>query len=174
MADIDIDPFGEHESRPEELTDEHIPLDPVTPGRSTWEPDRGEQETSFGGESQRTKLMKDYVGDLYKRLSENIGETPELFHYDYFKLEGGRLYYIGSRKPLTTEGKLKSVGMLAEILGKNRLRRLGFNISVGPLTARQAVMLNKSAEELPSESDIPKADDTELQEIVEKASGIIS
>ena len=48
MADIDIDPFGEHESRPEEPTDEHILLDPVTPGRSsTWEPDRGEQETSY-------------------------------------------------------------------------------------------------------------------------------
>ena len=31
MADIDIDPFGEHKSRPEEPTDEHIPLDPVTP-----------------------------------------------------------------------------------------------------------------------------------------------
>ena len=30
MADIDIDPFGEHESRPEEPTDEHIPLDLVT------------------------------------------------------------------------------------------------------------------------------------------------
>ena len=55
MADIDIDPFGEHESRPEEPTDEHIPFDPVTPGRSsTWVPDRGEQETSFRGESQRT------------------------------------------------------------------------------------------------------------------------
>ena len=168
-------PFGEHESRTDERMDEHIPLDPVTPGRSsTWEPDRGEQETSFGGECQRTKLMKDYVRDLYKRLSENIGETPELFHYDYFKLEGGELYYIGSRKPLTNEGKLKSVEMIADILGKNRLRRLGFNILVGKLTARQAVMLNKAAEELPSESYITKADDTELQEIVEKASGIIS
>ena len=63
MADVDIDPFGEHESRPEEPTDENIP----TPGRSTWEPTR-EQETSFGGrESQRTKLMKDYVKDLYKK-----------------------------------------------------------------------------------------------------------
>ena len=31
MADIDIDPFEEHESRPEEPTDEHISLDPVTP-----------------------------------------------------------------------------------------------------------------------------------------------
>ena len=174
MADIDIDPFGEHESKPEEPTDEHIPLDPVTPGRSTWEPDRGKQETSFGGESQGTKLMKDYVRDLYKRLSENIDETPELFHYDYFKLEGRELYYIGSRKPLTTEGKQKSVGMIADILGKNRLCRLGVNIPVGKLTARQAIMLNKAAEELPSESDITKVDDIELQEIAEKASGIIS
>ena len=135
MADIDIDPFGEHESRPEEPTDEHIPLDPVTPGRSTLEPDQGEEETSFGGESQRTKLMKDYVRDLYKRLSENICETPELFYYDYFKVKGGELYYVGSRKPLTTEGKLKSVGMIADILGENRLCRLGFNIPVGKLTA---------------------------------------
>ena len=74
MADVDFNPFGEHESRSEEPTDEHIPLTPVTPGRSTWELDRGEQETSFRGESQRTNLMKDYVRDLYKRLSENIGE----------------------------------------------------------------------------------------------------
>ena len=74
MADVDIDPFGEHESRPEEPTDECIPLTPVG-GGSTWEP-TCEQETSFGGESQRTKLMKDYARDLYKKLSENIGETP--------------------------------------------------------------------------------------------------
>ena len=174
MADIDIDPFGEHESRTDEPTDEHISLTPVGGGRSTWEPDRGKQETSFSGESQRTKLMKDYIRDLHKKLSENIGETPELFHYDYFKLEGGELYYIGSRKPLMTEGKLKSVGMLVDTLGKNRLRRLGFNIPVGRITAQQAIMLNKAAEELPSESDITKADDIELQEIVEKASGIIS
>ena len=118
--------------------------------------------------------MKDYVRDLYKRLSENIDETPELFHYDYFKLEDGELYYRGSRKPLTTEGKLKSVGMLADILGKNRLCRLVFNIPVGRITARQAVMLNKAAEKLSSESDITRADDIELQEIVEKTSDIIS
>ena len=66
MADVDIYLFGKRdrtESRPEE-TGENIPFTPV--GKSTWEPDRGEQETSFGGESQRTKLMKDYVTDLYK------------------------------------------------------------------------------------------------------------
>ena len=61
---IFIDPFGEHVSRPEEPTDENIPLDLVTPGGLTWERTR-EQETSFGGrESQRTKLMKDYVKDI--------------------------------------------------------------------------------------------------------------
>ena len=118
--------------------------------------------------------MKDYIKDLYIKLSENIGETPELFHYDYFKLEGGELYYIGNRKPLTIEGKLKSVGMLVDILGKNRLRRLGFNIPVGKVTARKAVMLNKAAEELPSESNITRADDIEFQKIAEKATGIIS
>ena len=64
--------------------------------------------------------------------------------------------------------------MLADILGKNRLHRLGFNIPVGHITARQAVMLNKAAEELPSESDITRADDKELQEIAKKASDIIS
>ena len=64
--------------------------------------------------------------------------------------------------------------MIADILGKNRLRRLGFNIPVGKLTTRQAVMLNKAAKELPSESDITKVDDIELQEIAVKASGIIS
>ena len=73
-----------------------------------------------------------------------------------------------------TERKLKSIGMLADILGKNRLRRLGFNIPVGKVTARKAVMLNKAAEELPSESDITKVDDKELQEIAEKTSGIIA
>ena len=145
MADIDIDPFGEHESRPGQPTDEHIPLDLVIPGRSTWEP-TCEQETSFGGESQRTKLMKDYVKDLYKKISENIGETLEEFHYDYFKLEDGELYCKGKRKPLTTKGVLKLVGMLADILGKGELCNLGFDISRGKVTAQQAVMINKAAE----------------------------
>ena len=71
------------------------------------------------------------------------------------------------------EGNPGPVGMLADILGKNRLHKLGFNIPVGKVTAQQAVMLNKAAEELPSASDITKADDIELQEIAEKASDLI-
>ena len=169
MADIDLDSFGGAEQgRKHDRPEENIP--PVILGERrvpTWEPER-EQGTSFGGpvgallhggESQRTKLMKDYIKDLYRKLSENIDETPEPFHYDYFKLKGGELYYIDNRRPLTTEEKLKSVGMIADILGKNRLRRLGFNIPVGKITAREAVMLNKVKKELPSESDITKADD---------------
>ena len=64
--------------------------------------------------------------------------------------------------------------MIADILGKNRLHRLGFKIPVGDITACQAVMLNKAAEELPSESDITGVDDIELHKIAEKALGIIS
>ena len=91
MADVAIDPFGEHELRTDDNTEtgENILFTLVGGGRSTWEPEKGEQETSFRGESQRTKLMKDYVRDLFEKLSENIGETPEVFHYDHFKLEVG-------------------------------------------------------------------------------------
>ena len=166
MADVDIDPFGEHESRPEEPMGENIPLIPVG-GGSNWEPEC-EQETSFGGESQRNRLMKDYVKDLCKKLSENIGGTSEPFHFDCFKLEDGELYYRGNRKPLMyREGKLKLVGEIAEILG---LHNLGFDIPKGKLTAWQAVMLNRVNKELHSTSDITKADDKELQEIIENAS----
>ena len=64
--------------------------------------------------------------------------------------------------------------MLADILGKNRLCRLGFNIPVGKVTAWQAVMLNKAAEELPSESEVDKVDDIELQEIAKSTENLIS
>ena len=126
MADVDIDPFGEHESRPEEPTDEHIPLDLVTPvgGRSTWELER-EQETSFGGTSV---LHKEYlVGEIYEignkthqRLKPNLS---------LFKLgEDGRLYYKG--KPLMNRnGELKMVGIIADTLGIRGLREMGYNIT---------------------------------------------
>ena len=64
---------------------------------------------------------------------------------------------------------LKSVEMLADILGKGGLRSLGFDILRGKVTAQQAVILNKAAEELPSASGITKADDIKLQEIAAKA-----
>ena len=114
--------------------------------------------------------MRKYVKDLYQKLSENMNQTSEAFHFDYCKLEDGELYYRGRKKPLTTEGELRSVGEIAEILGKNRLRNLGFHIPKGKLTAQQAVTLNRVKEELPSTFDTAKADDIELQEITENAS----
>ena len=127
---------------------------------SPWELEH-EQETSFEGrESQRTKLMKIMLKIYIKRYQKTLVKPQ--------KLQGGELYYKGKRKPLTTKGVLKSVGMLADILGKGGLRNLGFDIPMEKVTARQVVMLNKAAEELPSESDITGADDIELQEIAEK------
>ena len=85
MADIDIDPFGEHESRPEETGGECIPLIPV--GRSSWDPSgvpgpaspwepEHEQETSFRRLSGvRVRLnagfVEDKVNGLYEILSEH-------------------------------------------------------------------------------------------------------
>ena len=106
MIDIDVDPFGDHESRPEEPMGGNIPLTPG--GGSTWEPEH-EQETSFREESQRNRLLKDYGKDLYKTLSENMGETSEAFHFDYFKLTDEELYYRGRSKPLMIEGELNQL-----------------------------------------------------------------
>ena len=62
------------------------------------------------------------------------------------------------------------VGEIAEILGKNRLCNLGFDIPRGQVTAQEAVALNEAEKEMPSASDIAKVDDIELQEITENAS----
>ena len=72
MADADINPFGEHESRPEVPMGENIPLSPV--GGSTWEPER-EQETSFGGESETFKEEK--VKELYQLIGNKTHQRLE-------------------------------------------------------------------------------------------------
>ena len=175
MADVDTDPFEEHKLRPEEPTDEHIPLTPVG-GRSTWEPTLklGEQETSFGGrESQRNRVLKDCVKGLYEILSQKWARTSEVFHYDLFEIRDGKQYFRDKSKPLTTrDGKLRSVKEIKKILGDRGLRDLDFNIPKG-VTAQQATMLNLVEEEIPSASDVDKAGDTELQEIAKSTEDLI-
>ena len=81
MADIDIDPFGEHdrtESRADQ-TGENIPLTPV--GRSTWEPTH-EQETSFGGNAG---FVEDKVNGMYEILSEHFTKNHDVIYYDDFE-----------------------------------------------------------------------------------------
>ena len=58
-------------------------------------------------------------------------------------------------------------------MGKEGLRNLDFNVSKGKVTARQAEMLNKAEEEIPSASDITKVDDLKLQEIAKSTEDLI-
>ena len=68
---------------------------------------------------------------------------------------------------MTRDGMLRSDIEIASIQKKNRLHKLGFHIPRGKVTARQAVMLNVVEEDLPSVSDVAKADDIEPEEITE-------
>ena len=174
MADVDIDPFGKHKSRTEEPTDENIPLDPVTSGGSTWEPTR-EQETSFGGrESQRNRVLIDQLKGLYGKLSQKLPRNSEVFHYDLFELKNSKLYFRDKSTPLITiKGGLKSVKEIMKILGKEGLHNLDFNIPKGKVTSRQAAMLNKVEVAIPSASDVDKAGDIELQEILKSMEDLI-
>ena len=175
MADIDIDPFEEHESRPDEIWGgggESIPLTPV--GRSTWEPKR-EQETMFRGLSgARVRLnagfVEDKVNGLYELLSEDFPKNQNVIYYDDLESIRGELYFKDRDKPLMRKGHLKPYKSIIRILGKNRIYNLGFDVSEWPLSRKQAVALKEAQEELPSAFDITKADNIELREIAEKAS----
>ena len=71
--------------------------------------------------------MKVYIKDLYKKLSENIGGTSEPFHFDYFKLEDGELYYRGRNKPLTYgEGEAKIGWRDKEDIGQRKTSQIRF------------------------------------------------
>ena len=177
MADIDIDPFGEHESRTEESTDENIPLTPVTPGRSTWEPEC-KQETSFGSPevllSRGEILHKEYlVGEIYELIGNKMHQRLEpnlrLFELD----KDGRLNYKG--KPLMNRnGELITMGIIADTLGIRGLREMGYNITKTNLKHRFVLDLLEKQAELPSSSEIAKADTIELEKIAKRIEDLIS
>ena len=117
MADIDINPFGEHnrtESRPDESTGGNIPLTPV--GGSTWEPEH-EQETSFRGTSHEREVSKEeLVKKLYQLIGNKIHQRAEPSSRLFRLGEDGRLYYKG--EPLMKRnGNLKKIGVIADMLG---------------------------------------------------------
>ena len=115
-------------------------------------------------------MLKDRVEGLYKKLSQKWARTSEVFHFDLFELRDGQLYFRDKSKPLMTrEEKLRMVKEIRKILGDGGLRDLDFNVTKCKVTAWQAVMLNLVEEEMPSTSDIARADDIELQEIAENA-----
>ena len=177
MADIDIDPFGEHESRTEEPNDENIPLSLVTPGRSTWEPEC-EQEMSFGSPevplSRGEILHKEYlVGEIYELIGNKMHQRLEA-NLRLFKIDkDGRLYYRG--KPLMNRnGELKAIGIIADTLGIRGLREMGYNIAKTNLKPRFVLDLLEKQAKLPSSSEIAKADEIELEEIAKSTEDLIS
>ena len=67
---------------------------------------------------------------------KNLGQTPEAFHLDDFKLRDRELYYKGKSRPLMIRGgKLRPVRTIADILGKEGLCDIGFDIPSGKLMA---------------------------------------
>ena len=127
-------------------------------GVYSWEPCH-EQETSFrGGKTQLKSCKMCYL--------KKTGQTPEAFHFNDFKLRDEKLYYRDKRAPLTDkQNKLRQAGVIVEILGKEGLCELGFDIPRGKLTAQQAVVLNRIEKELPTTSDVTWTGEMELQEI---------
>ena len=173
MADVDIDPFGEHESRPEEPNDENIPPDLVTPvGGSTWEPER-EQETSFGGITRTSVLHKEYlVGKIYELIGNKMHQRLEPNSSLFILGEDGRLYYKG--KPLMNRnGELKTIGIIADTLRIRGLQDMGYNITKTNLTPRFVLDLMEKQAQLPSSSEIAGTDEIELQEIMKSTEDLI-
>ena len=173
MADVDIDPFGEHESRPEEPNDENIPPDLVTPvGGSTWELEL-EQETSFGGITRTSVLHKEYlVGKIYELIGNKMHQRLEPNSSLFILGEDGRLYY--KSKPLMNRnGELKTIGIIADTLRIRGLQDMGYNITKTNLTPRFVLDLMEKQAQLPSSSEIAGTDEIELQEIMKSTEGLI-
>ena len=175
MADVDIDPFGEHELRTEEPTSEDISLIPGEGGVPAWDPGH-EQETSFRGkalplESLKGSYLKEKVEELYETLSKLLPRNSEEIDFEKFEISCGELYYKHetSKTPLTSKGELKMAERVAEILRKRRLHEMGFDIPAGPMSPQKYIVLNRLEEELPSVSDLDKVDDIELQEMGKNA-----
>ena len=74
MANVDIDPFGEHD-KTDKHPDEMISFNLM--GSQTGSSQEPMSEISLGsGKTQRTRLMESHVEDVYKRLSEVTCQDP--------------------------------------------------------------------------------------------------
>ena len=167
---MDIDPFDERGKTGEATAggdEETIPLIPA--GGTQIDPyGNGEKETSFGVGGLVTKLRNEVLKEHVKGLYEKLGKrNPEVLHYDLFEMKGKDLYYIGPEgdlnKALTRRGRFLTVGAIADVLGKEGLREIGFDIPKSSVSARKALM------KMPSASEIGKANEIEMQELTRKA-----
>ena len=122
-------------------------------------------------ETFKYETLESFVKSLYKRLSGSDDEPPGTINFHNFDIRNGQLYYKDKTYPLTNQKVgAKGVGVLVDRLGKEGLRDLDFDVPVGQITARQFMASYRAGNQLPSMSAVTKADDIELQEIVENAS----
>ena len=134
----------------------------------------GKQETSFRGEIHGSVLHKEYlVGEIYELIGNKTHQQLEP-NLSLFELgEDGRLYYKG--KPLMNRNReLKMIGVIADTLGIRGLREMGYNITKTHLKPRFVLDLMEKQAELPSMSEIAKADTIELEEIAKSTEDLIS
>ena len=123
------------------------------------------QETSFGSPeiplSRGEILHKEYlVGEIYELIGNKTHQRLEpnlrLFETD----KNGILYCRG--KPLMNRnGELKTIGVIADTLGFRGLQEMGYNIAKTNLKPRFVLDLLEKQAELPSSSEIAKADEME-------------
>ena len=74
---------------------------------------------------------------------------------------------------MNRNGELKMVGIIADTLGIRGLREMGYNITKTNLKPQFVVDLLEKQVELPSSSEIAKADEIELEEIVKSTEDLI-
>ena len=85
---------------------------------------------------------------------------------DIFKGENGELYYKGKKSLTKRNEDLRTIGSIADSLGIEGLREMGFDIHETSLAPRQALNMMERWEKWkpPSESDIANADDIEMSD----------
>ena len=74
---------------------------------------------------------------------------------------------------MNRNGELKTIGVIADTLGIRGLREMGYNISKTNLKPRFVLDLLEKQAELPSSSEIAKADTIELEEIAKSTEDLI-
>ena len=125
------------------------------------------------GKSLKTfkyEALESFVKSLHKRLSGSDDEPLETIDFHNFDLKNWTAILQGQCQSLNNQKTgAKGVGVLADRLGKEGLRDLGFDVPVGKITAHQFMASYRAGFQLPSISDITGEDDIELQEIAEKA-----
>ena len=75
---------------------------------------------------------------------------------------------------MNRNGELKTIGVIADTLGIRGLREMGYNITKTNLKPRFVLDLLEKQAELPSSSEIAKADTIELEEIAKSTEDLIS